>query len=382
VPGWREFARQWAVGNLKVMDLAPDKQHEACAGGWQDPAFWQELLENPGTTKVVPADPDRRLVNKAEWIAEHFDTSGLPIGHGHANACPDFYGDPYQQRACFAFTDGPFRYVSLDTNPAEGLEMGNIDAPQFAWLEQQLIAASGTYFDEGGNPIANPDGDDKLIVVFTHHTLGSLNNRQTSNDPTSDAKHGDDLKQLLLRFPNVILHTNGHTHENRIYAHEDPAKGTAYWEVNTAAITDWPHQSRTIEIADNGDGTLSIYAVVFDAAVDPNPRDIDWIADDPSSETALAPGEASRDVNEDWLAAAGLEVAAYDTQQDIPGAYGAAADRNVELLLDAPFPLPSTPAAAERAASPTGTDGGKAPLFLGPLLAGTVLVTRRPRSSR
>ncbi len=342
---WRAFVRQWAVGSLKVMDIAPDKQQEACAGGFTDPDFWMSLLTSPGTTEVVPADPDRRLVDRADWIAEHAITTGLPVGHGFLPAvrrCPATSYPAYAPRACYSWDERLFRYIALDTNAAEGLDGGNLDDAQFQWLEEELKRVSRVYYQPDGKKVINPQASNRLVVVAAHHTIATTDNTgpRTGQPPGSvgPIHTGEDLTQLLLRFPNVILQVDGHTHENRILAHQNPILETAFWEVNTSAIADYPTQSRTIEIADNGDGTLSIFAVVFDASAAPNPRDIDWAAHDHTHETALA--GAPRDINEDWLASAGREVQLHDPQQDLM-ALGTPGDRNVELVIGRPFELPS-----------------------------------------
>lgn len=346
---WRELVRGWVLGRIKIMDLDPDKQQEACEGGFTDPAFWTELLTacqaDPaacgGTTRIVPQDLNRRLLDRVEWIAEHFTTRGVPVGHGlgdEGRRCPVDSYPSYAPRACYTFDQGPFRFIVLDTTAAEGLESGNVDEAQFHWLEDQLEAASRSYLGTDGGPVENAAGTDRLIVVTTHHTISSTTNNgpRTGLEPGSRGElfDGEDLKQLLLRFPNVILQVSGHTHQNKIWAHQNEELGTGYWEVNTAAVADYPTQSRTIEIADNGDGTLSIFAVTFDAAVPPNPRDIAWMEDDHTHETEHG---AMRDVNEDWLASAGREVQYHDPQQDLVGKLGTPEDRNVELLIARPF---------------------------------------------
>ncbi|HEV3475003.1 MAG TPA: hypothetical protein VG602_06535 [Actinomycetota bacterium] len=340
-PQWRAFVRAYAVGGLKVMDLAPDKQQEACQGGFTDPEFWMELAASPGTTQPVPADPDRRLLDRADWIQEHFTTTGIPIGHGFGGRrCPSD-SPPQFARACYSWNHGPFRFIGLDTNAAEGLEEGNIDEAQFEWLEDELTSVSRTYYDEAGNRVENPGATNKLVVIAAHHPNVSLHNTgpRTGSDPGTRGQiyTAEDLEELLLRFPNVILQVDGHTHRNKIWLHRNDERGTAYWEVNTSAVADYPTQSRTIEIADNRDGTLSIFAVTFDAASPPNPREIGWTVDDMTRESTLG---GVRDVNEDWLASAGREVQFHDPQQDF-GKLGEPEDRNVELLIRAPFKIRS-----------------------------------------
>jgi hypothetical protein len=176
--------------------------------------------------------------------------------------------------------------------------------------------------------VRNKKARNRMIIVFAHHPVDSMNNEETEGGHT-----GEDFMKLLLRYPNVILNANGHTHQNRIWARKDKKLKTGYWEVNTSAIADYPTQSRTIEIADNRDGSLSIFAVVFNADITPNPRLISWKEHDHTHETEL--GDAKLNINEDWLASFGQEVMFYDPQQDLTK-LGKAGDRNVELLLKTP----------------------------------------------
>ncbi|HJR44976.1 MAG TPA: hypothetical protein VJ927_05175, partial [Actinomycetota bacterium] len=233
---WRHAVRRYAIGHVKVMDLAPDYQARLCtAMTEQDQVAFQDvmmdIIENPhraGITKVVPSDAGRLPLYRSDeaketgdeeaclastqldlcsssWIEEHFNTTGVPVGHGYetANRCTDETG-ALLDRACYAFDHGLFRFIGLDTNPGEGLESGNIDVPQFEWLKRELRANSSSYYDEQGNLVQNPDGEDKLIVLWTHHTISSTRNTGTLSAPEehgapegaphSDAKTGDELK--------------------------------------------------------------------------------------------------------------------------------------------------------------------------------------------
>jgi LPXTG-motif cell wall-anchored protein len=339
MPGWREFARAVAPGPLKVVDLAPDRQQEACDILENRPQdiglFLQDLLTDAaadptsvGTTKLIPPDPDRRLLHKQDWIDAFAAAPGLPRGHGflpETQRCPDTYDDPFERRACYSFVRSGIHYIVLDGNPAEGLDGGNIDPSQWEWLTEQLRAAAAA---------------DRLVVIASHHPMRRFDN--TGTIPGSSSNHtAEELEALLLRFPNVILHLAGHSHENLIVPHRDSRTKNAYWEVNTAAIADWPSQSRSVEIADNRDGTLSIHTVVFDDATAPDPRTIAWAAEDPTSETASG---LPHQINESWLASLGRETAFHDPQmsaEDLARAQGQPRDRNAELLLKAPAFLTS-----------------------------------------
>lgn len=329
-PGWLQAVNNYNQGHAKVMEpLDPTDQQTACDGGYADPAFYLDIFANPQYTRSVPADDRRRMfIDRNEWAKEHFETSGRPKGHGYnERRCRNRKGK-LLSRLCYSFTQGPFHFIGLDSNPDEGFETGNIDRGQWRWLKRELRRNSKIWYRKNGKRIRNPHNRNKLIVVFAHHPVISMHNEETEGAHT-----GADFVKLLLRFPNVVLNANGHTHMNRIWARRNQKLGGGYWEVNTSAVADYPTQSRTIEVANNHDGTLSFYAVVFNADVEIDPRRIDWVADDHTHETVL--GNAARNINEDWLASFGQEVLFYDPQQDI-NAIGRPADRNVELLLRAP----------------------------------------------
>jgi metallophosphoesterase (TIGR03767 family) len=380
---WRHAVRRYATGHVKVMELAPDYQARLCqAYENQDPTevqrVMQDIITNPhqaGTTRIVPADPARlplyrmdeekaagdeeaciaaTLIDKCEssWLEEQFLSDGLPSGHGYSdeNRCKDPDGN-FIPRLCYSFVQGDFLFIGLDTSPAEGLERGSIDPPQFEWLERTIRDHSSKYYDAEGALAQNADGNDKMVVVYSHHPTRSLTNTgpystaeehgapESEMDNNTDVMLGEDLEAMLLRYPNVILHSSGHTHENNVWLHENEATGTGYWEVNTASVADMPSESRIFEVADNGDGTLSIFSTIFEAAVAPDPRAIHWAAHDPTDERAFG---AKQQVNEHWLASFGREVGYHDPQQDYASAAGDPDDRNVELVIPAPFQLGPT----------------------------------------
>jgi metallophosphoesterase (TIGR03767 family) len=267
----------------------------------------------------VTADPERRLLSPGQFVDEHQRTTGQPVGHGfEAGSDKAYYAIP-------AGADDQIQYITLDsTNPA-GLTniqqnaSGGIDEDQFGWLEERLKECSSTYYDSSGKPVTQQGVEDKLIVVFCHHTIGTMTNLE------DDHRSGDDLKALLLRFPNVVLMANGHTHRNEITAHARPAdheKPGGFWEVSAAAHIDWPIQSRVIEIAagkdEAGKESLSVFTTVLD--IDAPLTN----GDDLSTPKALS--------------SLARELAVNDLQVD-ESRRGDEQDRNAELLLPAPFPL-------------------------------------------
>jgi hypothetical protein len=160
---------------------------------------------------------------------------------------------------------------------------------------------------------------------------------------------GPEVDALLLQFPNVIAFVNGHTHVNRITPHARPGGG-GYWEISTAAHVDYPCQARLLEVVDNRDGTLSIFGTVIDAAA-------------PLSYAGRLDGPQS-------LASLGRELAANDWQERTDARRGRVEDRNVELLLRAPFALSVTAPVARPPATVPPPATGQLPTT-GPELAGT-----------
>jgi metallophosphoesterase (TIGR03767 family) len=305
-----------AVGNLKVVGL-PATGYDipalvaAAAGG--DAAALQVLL-TAGPVKKVTADKNRKMLTRKQVVEQYFTTTGTPVGHGYTTANTTngtaFYSfDPTPQVHC----------ISMDTCDTNGYDTGSLNTAQFQWLRDELIAHSSRYLDSNGNWVAG-GGTDKVIVIFSHHTVATMTNIIGVGRVT-----GDKVAALLLQFPNVVLWVNGHTHRNTITPYSRAATaavGGGFWEVNTAAHVDWPQQSRTVELVDNGDGTLSIFGTIVDHAAP-----ISW----PSHPTA--PLE---------LAALSRELSINDPQRDAEtpaedGKRGALSDRNVELLVRAPF---------------------------------------------
>ena len=240
--------------------------------------------------RTVTPDPDRRPLSRAETVAEHFATTGLPVGHGFTDQ------NRTDGTAYYSFDRGPVRFLVLDSVNENGGAEGSIDQTQMSWLQAQLAAAG-----------------DRLVVVASHHTSWTMDNATAG--PSGARVLGDAVVTELLAHENVIAWVNGHTHSNSVRAHTRAAGG-GFWEINTASHIDWPQQSRIIEIVDNHDATLSIFTTMLDHAA------------------PLAPGA---DLDGPMkLASLGRLLAANDPQERDTDRRGHRKDRNVELLLPAP----------------------------------------------
>jgi hypothetical protein len=193
-----------------------------------------------------------------------------------------------------------------------------------------------------------------------------MTNSIVSVDSPGPRVLGTEVRDLLLQFPNVVAMVNGHTHVNRVTPYLRSGGG-GFWEINTAAHVDWPCQARLIEVVDNRDGTLSIFGTVVDGA---GPMSYGGRLD-----SSLA------------LASLARELAANDWQERSDARRGKVEDRNVELLVQAPFALAApVPAARPPVAEPdpgqlpaTGAGAGAAVVAAAAVAAGAAL-SRRTRA--
>jgi metallophosphoesterase (TIGR03767 family) len=290
----------------------------------------------PGSPSVasVPADPNRQYVNKEQSRALHF-TGAQADGHGYAHVDEDELDASNGAASYYSFEAKPgLRLVSIDTVSEGGVPgpsaNGNIDDPQFQWLQRELADAQA-------------DGD--LVILYGHHPIRSLSSQVPDEaappcTPLTDAhghdpnpgcdldprssqplRMGADLRDLLLAHRNVIAYVSGHTHEHRIDAFERPDGSGGFWEIETSSIVDWPIQTRVIEVMDNEDGTLSIFGTILDHA---GP-----ITAEPSQTPAQG-------LSETQLAAIGRTLSYNDPQAGHTTGVGRPEDRNVELLLPDP----------------------------------------------
>lgn len=299
-----------ATGGIKIGAPADPGQAERLArmmsGG--DAAELVRLSREQGGAgglfRPVTPDPNRRMLSRAEVVAEHFKTTASLRGHGFTLA------NLRDGTAYYAFDKGLVRGLVLDTVNPNGYSEGSLDKKQITWLESQLKAGSSRYLAPDGTVVRHAVKD-RLFVLFSHHPIGSL-----ENPLGGDRVLGDEVEALLLRYPNVVLWVNGHTHRNQVIPHARKGGG-GFWEVNTAAHIDFPQQSRIVELADNGDGTLSVFATILDSA-------------GPAS-------HGGRLTDPVRLASLSRELSGNDWQDREENRRGEAADRNVELLVPAPF---------------------------------------------
>ncbi len=306
-----------ATGTDKIVGLAPGTDLELLFEDLEtsNPAVLGLLIGGP--SRQVTADPNRRLLTRAEIVQEHFITTGRPRGHGYTSQ------NAADGTAYYTFDLGAIRFIVMDTVNQGGSFNGSLDQTQFGWLEQQLIAGSSSYLDASGQ-VVRQRVRDRLFVLFSHHTIGTMDNPSLAPGETGPRVLGPQVQSLLLQFPNVIAWVNGHTHINQVTGFARPSGSPfagGFWEVNTASHIDWPQQGRLVEVADNRDGTLSVIATIID--------------------TAAPPSYGGRLTGPLALASLSRELGINDWQAPKPaggtdGRRGTVLDRNVELIAPAP----------------------------------------------
>ena len=312
------------------------------------------LTAEPAAISLVPPDPKRQYVSKAQYKQVFLDGTQAD-GHGFGDIDPAQLAASAGAAGYYSFVPKPgLRMIALDTVCEGGVTGpcadGNVDDPQFRWLEGELEAATAA---------------DQLVIVFSHHAPSSL----TANVPdeaappcTGPDSHGHDanpgcdvdprastpihlekdMVALLHRFPHVIAWVAGHSHVNDVTPYPG-ADGHGFWSVKVAAEADWPQQSRLLQLFDNHDGTLSLFGTIVDHA---------------SEATAPAPGTGAATLTPADLASIGRTLSYNDHQtggaacSPDPCGEGAAEDRNVELLIADPRSGPAT-------GRPPGNDKGK-----------------------
>lgn len=286
-----------STGALKATSLPPGASQADVLKGLKsaDPTGLVGALGLAAPVRLVTPDANRRVLTRKQVVDEHFKTTGTPVGHGFTAK------NKADGTAYYFFDNGDVRCIVLDTVNPNGYYNGSLDETQMTWLTSLLADSTGKY-----------------VFVFSHHTSGSMDNPLIATGlDLSPRVLGPAVVSLLLANPNVIAWINGHTHKNEIWAHKAANGASGFWEINTASHIDFPQQSRLIELIDNNDGSLSIFATMVDHE---GPVAYGGVVSNPVALAGLA-----------------RELAMNDPQLRASGQEGVAADRNVELLIANPL---------------------------------------------
>lgn len=270
------------------------------------------ISEMPG--HPVRASPLRRRVSKSEFIKAHLSSMGRngPPGHG-------FTQESLQnERAYYRFdlTDTTIGLM-LDTTDSTGSVNANLESRQVKWLEEQLRSVSTTWYEDSGQVIKQ-DVRNKYVVVFSHHPSTTFAAPRRYEHDDGMVASPDGINNLLGRYPNVILWINGHMHRNTVWPRKSSRGDFGYWEINTASHIDYPQQARIVEVADNQDGSISVFGIMVDHS---EPGGFDYDQNFSARQLASLSTELS------------MNYPLSSTQKRV----GSDLDQNVELVLRKPF---------------------------------------------
>lgn len=230
----------------------------------------------------VAADPNRRALLRNEWIAEFFNTTTEPKGHGF-ELVPDNLRRSENGCACYSFVpraEVPLKIIVLDNTQREDDGShdihghGFLDAARWQWLQAELDAGQA---------------NNQLMVIAAHvpiavAAVGSLmewwNPRgqatANQNDPHAVMDNAVTLPALIKKLqdaPNLLMWISGHRHLNTVKAlpaYDGAGKlvpEKSFWQVETSSLVHFPQQFRTFEIYLNSDDTVSVVAVNVDPEV-------------------------------------------------------------------------------------------------------------------
>lgn len=203
---------------------------------------------------VVP-DPARTMMYRSELMARIAADTGRAGPRGHGLGA---YAE--QHKKAFYTVDlpgSPVRFLVLDTSAETGgadgvLHRADVDA---------FVAPE----------LARAVTEQKYLVLASHHAIDRLTDGSGvagTGTLQPDAILPEEWEKTLGANHNVILDLVGHAHDHRIRRLGQAPGG--FWEVQTDAIADYPHQLRLVEIWDEDNTWLSIRSVVVDYSTEGN----------------------------------------------------------------------------------------------------------------
>ena len=214
-----------------------------------------------GQVNITPvaADPRRRSLTASQWMAQFFNTTSQPVGHGFTQQMVK------EGFACYSFkpkASVPIKIIVLDDTDKVGCgARGALDSRRFNWLMDELEAGQAA---------------DELMIVCAHIPINPYWMKPGSGYlPEVWAQYSEvslaQLLETLHSYSNFVLWVAGHMHRNTITPQPNPSYPGAqrgFWEIECPSLRDFPQQFRRFQIGRNSEGNLSIFVDSVDTAVD------------------------------------------------------------------------------------------------------------------
>jgi hypothetical protein len=245
---------RWVTGNHDVLNQGifrvsthmADSVGGEAVGGTRD---WS-LPGAPVVKGEVPADPGRAPLPRQALMLK---VGAAGDGHGIGTA------EKLSGKAYYAFDIArtKLRFIVLDTAAETGGPSGIIHR---ADVERFIKPA-----------LDQAKRDDKWVILTSHHGSRLLGDGSfVGTKQQEDALSIEAWQALVGSYGNVLLHLAGHTHVHRVLKTAPPG-GHAYWELETSALADYPHQMRVMEVWDEDNGYIAIRGLALDYVVDGDP---------------------------------------------------------------------------------------------------------------
>ncbi|WP_394822834.1 metallophosphoesterase [Pendulispora albinea] len=253
----------WVTGNHDILiqgnfvvDATSIEQSKGtlASGGTRD----YRQPGSPITTDSIVPDGNRAALSRTSVIDR------VVIDRGKAGLLPAHGLGAYAKEKKKAFYTSDFgdsgvRLIVLDTAAETGGSEGVLRKSDLEGFVKPALA--------------DAKAEKKFVILASHHAAASFSDGGGfGGTKQPDTVSTQEWENLLTSNPHVIAHFAAHSHVHRVRPVSSIVPGTsAYWEITTSAIADYPHEFRTVEIADEGNDYLSITSVAADFSTEDDP---------------------------------------------------------------------------------------------------------------
>ncbi len=244
----------WVTGNHDALVqgtfVVSDGQRERAIGEFAVGGTRDYRLPGAPVQKTdVPKDPTRALMDHNDLVKN--------LAKYKTNGIDETSLTSAKAQYTFDSKDGSIRFIIFDSTSPFGSSEGLVRKTDLdTFLEPALAKA---------------EAEGKWVILVSHHSSRMLTDGgQAGGTAQMDAILPDPFRAVIAAHKNVLAHLAGHTHLHRITT--ITAAPGAYWEIETSALADYPHQIRLLEIWDNDNGFLTLRSKTVDYTTENDPR--------------------------------------------------------------------------------------------------------------